>query len=294
MQSYKLRKTSETALFPIEYQLKLLRNENDKSWTLLMLKILSVIFSGIGTTVLSQDNCIPALIQYIFCSVLKKVIPTGWIIVIQILVTLGLFVLLSFISIKVINLLSSLKDNKKNDAERENLAEVFQKIILNNIITGKSFTKKAQSKYAELQNCMADTGIGQAKREEKVKEIKGEFCLYLSEALYYFRIADRQITKEKIIEIGSRDNYKNFLNEVGILTLAESLFMYEKSTNELKNLLMVLKDTDASIWEKRDLEVLSIAVSIEVIEKVIGNIMDWKVNLENTVTKLYPKKDEKG
>jgi len=66
MQSYKLRKTSETALFPIEHELRMLRQENDKSWTILMLKILSVVFSGIGTTVLFQENGIPALVKYIF------------------------------------------------------------------------------------------------------------------------------------------------------------------------------------------------------------------------------------
>lgn len=297
LQSYKLRKTSETALFPIEYQLKLLRQENDKSWTLLMLKILSVIFSGVGTTVLCQENCIPALVQYIFCNILKKEIPMGWLIAIQSLAAIGLFVLLSFITIKIINLLNLSKDNKKNDSERENLAEVFHKIILNNIITGKSFTKKAQSKYNELQKYNTDTEGEGAEREEKAKEIKGEFCLYLSEALYYFMIADRQITKEKIIEIGNRDNYQNFLDEVGILTLAESLFMYEKSINELKSLLMGLDDIDTSLWEPCDLEDLSITEGIKKVEEIIKNILDWKINLKNTVKELYPcirKRNEKG
>lgn len=48
MQSYKLRKNSETSMFPIEDELRKLRNDNEKNWTNLMAKIMSVVFSGIG------------------------------------------------------------------------------------------------------------------------------------------------------------------------------------------------------------------------------------------------------
>lgn len=228
MQSYKLRKTSETALFPIEYELRLLRQENDKSWITLMMKILSVVFSGIGTTVLCQENCIPALIQYIFCIVLKMSLSIGWIIVIQSLVAVGIFVILSLISIKVINWWHESKDNKKNDFERENLAEIFHKIILNNIITGKSFTKKAQAKFTEMQENIEEADQEEQKGKEnveKIKEIKREFCLYLSEAYYYFMIAERQIRKENIIEIGIRDEYLEYLNEVGIYVWCYQFFV---------------------------------------------------------------------
>ena len=277
MQSYKLRKTSETALFPIEHELRMLRQENDKSWTILMLKILSVVFSGIGTTVLFQENGIPALVKYILCNKLEKCISMGWIIIIQSLFAIAVFAIMSFISVKVINWWNSSKDNKKNNLERENLAEIFHKIILNNIITGKSFTKKAQAKFTEMQ--VKENG-------DKIKEIKREFCLYLSEAIYYFMIADRQIREEKIIEIGVRENYQEFLNEVGILALVESFSMYEASVNELKELLEELNTEDVSIWKEKESNETIVTKSIKMMDEIKNNILDWKTNLGNTVKAL--------
>ena len=51
--------------------------------------------------------------------------------------------------------------------ERENLAEIFHKIILNNIITGKSFTKKAEGKLKDMQDYMAQGG----NNAQKIKNI---------------------------------------------------------------------------------------------------------------------------
>lgn len=287
MQSYKLRKTSETALFPIEHELRMLRQENDKSWTTLMAKVLSVILSGIGTTVLCQDNCIPALTQYIFDVILKKSIPIGWIIIIQTFLAVGIFVLLSLIFIKIINVRNDSKDNKKDDLERENLAEVFHKIILNNIITGKSFTKKARIKFTEMQKQIEEAGNENNQKgkenKEQVRETKRELCLYLSEAFYYFMIAERQIRNKNIIEIGTRAKYLEYLDEVGILTLTESLLMYEKSVGELKNLLEKLQGMDSSIWKENEFEVLSMINGISRIEEIKKSILDWKINLNNTV-----------
>lgn len=294
MQSYKLRKTSETALFPIENELRLLRQENDRSFTVLMLKIVSVVFSGIGTTVLSQKEYIPSLIEYIICRVFKRSISSGWMILWEILVATGLFLVVSIVAFKFINWKNSIKDNKKNDFERENLAEVFHKVILNNIITGKSFTKKAQIKLNEMENFLKNKkGNGDKKElEEQFKETKREFCLYLSEAFYYFMIAERQMAERKIIEIGKRDEYIEYLNEVGVLALTESLLMYEKSVDELKKLFEYLKELQNMGFEvSNENEIFLVQNGINKIEIIINSLLEWKTNLSNTVQMLAEEKN---
>lgn len=277
MQSYKLRKTSEIVLFPIEHELKLLRQESDRSWTTLMAKILSVIFSGIGTTVLFQQNGLPELIN----SILINKIPMLCIIVIQVVAAICIFILFSVIFVKIINGKNESKDNKKGNFERENLAEIFHKIILNNIITGKSFTKKAQVKYIEMLKYISKKNAeNEIEPEEAVTDIKSECCLYISEALYYFLIAKKQIGEERIIEIGKRNNYIIFLNEVGILTLTESILMYEKSVKELREILNKLLSMSLQ-WNES--EIKSLKNSINKIDEIIENIMEWKNNLSNTI-----------
>lgn len=285
MQSYKLRKTSETVLFPIEHELRLLRQESDRSFTVLMLKIVSVVFSGIGTTVLSQKEYIPSLIEYIACRVFKRCISSGWMILWEILVAMGLFFIVSIVAIIIINWLNSIKDNKKNDFERENLAEVFHKIILNNIITGKSFTKKAQVKYSEMEHCFKnrnnEENLNNKEMDKQFKEAKRELALYLSEAFYYFMIAERQIDDRKIIEVGKRDKYIEFLNEVGVLALMESLLMYEKSVNELKKLFEYLQNLCPE--ESDDNEIFLVQNGIQRIDEIKDSVLEWKTNLSNTV-----------
>lgn len=277
MQSYKLRKTSEIVLFPIEHELKLLRQESDRSWTTLTAKILSVIFSGIGTTVLFQQNGLPELIN----SILNNKLPMFLIIVIQVVAAICIFILFSVIFVKIINGKNESKDNKKGNFERENLAEIFHKIILNNIITGKSFTKKAQVKYIEMLKYISKKNAeNEIEPEEAVTDIKSECCLYISEALYYFLIAKKQIGEERIIEIGKRNNYIIFLNEVGILTLTESILMYEKSVKELREILNKLLSMSLQ-WNES--EIKSLKNSINKIDEIIENIMEWKNNLSNTI-----------
>lgn len=291
MQSYKLRKTSETALFPIENELRLLRQESDRNWTSLVLKILSVLFSGIGTTLLCQDEYIPTLVKRIFT---KLQINPGHFVLFasQAVLAIAVFMVTAFGAITIINWKNRIKDNKKNEIERENLAEYFHKITLNNIITGKSFTKKALTKLIDMQNKMSeyDQNRSADQREakelqEKIKEIKREFCLYISEAIYYFSIAERQIEEKKIVEFGSRDKYLKYLKEIGVITLIESLLMYENAIDELQTLAVQLQQMDADIWNENPYEVVSILHCLEKTQNIKRRIMSWQADLNNTIKK---------
>lgn len=64
MKSYKLNKTFENSIFPIEIELKEI-NKNTLSNTLNNLA--AAVFSGIGTSILFQDNCFPKLLRLLYC-----------------------------------------------------------------------------------------------------------------------------------------------------------------------------------------------------------------------------------
>ena len=67
MQAYKLRKVMETVIYPVEDELRGIREENDKSWKQIVEKVGAVSFSGIGTTIAFQSDFIPALLQTYLC-----------------------------------------------------------------------------------------------------------------------------------------------------------------------------------------------------------------------------------
>lgn len=291
MQSYKLRKSSETVLFPIENELKLLRQESDKNWTGLMSKILAVVISGIGTTVLCQKELLPSLVNCIYKGILKEKIPIWLLYILQILAAVGLFALLCFAFAQFINWKDDAKDNKKDDFARESLAEVFHKIILNNIITGKSFTKKAEEKLSDIEIYLKQTNANDKTAcENQAKELKREFCLYLSEAVYYFTTAERQMKEYNIIEIGERKEYVEYLGEVGILTLTESLLMYEKSVHALEGIFNDMKEMDHFIWEENEIELLSIDLCLEKMKSIMKNVLQWKANFRDTIKNIKQKR----
>ena len=146
------------------------------------------------------------------------------------------------------------KDEKKHDKERRELAEYFYKVILNNILTGISFMKRAwnkrkeydkktllidcldikQNDYKEIKNTYLDS------QKYYLKEIK----LYISEALFYFKTADKQFEKKKIFENGMRKEYIEFIDIVGVSTLKNVFDMYNQSYNNLKELSDLMDDND--------------------------------------------------
>lgn len=293
MQSYKLRKTSETVMFPIENELRLLRQENDKSIIILMKKILSVIFSGIGTTLLCQKEYIPALIEEIMNCIFKDGISEIWMIILQILVAILLFGGLVLLDIKLISWKNAKKDNKKGGNNRKNLAEIFHKVVLNNIITGKSYTKKAEEKLEEMNGYITEYKTGKGQSQPKIWEAKRELCLYLSEATYYFMIAKMQIDSERMIETGIRKEYIEFLKEVRVLVLEEALLMYDQSVNKLIDMLEKILKKENFIWQDDKYEIFSIKSDLQQAAVVRKRISDWRTNLIDTIEKFEKKNQSK-
>jgi hypothetical protein len=143
---------------------------------------------------------------------------------------------------------------KKRDKDRKELAEYFHKVILNNILTGISFMKRAWNKkkeydkkeilinrldsqkedYEEMKSTYRDS------QKYYVKEIK----LYISEALFYFKTANKQFEKKKIFEKGMREAYVEFIDIVGLSTFKNLFDMYEQSYNNMRELSSFMGEND--------------------------------------------------
>lgn len=244
MQAYKLRKIIETVIYPVEDELRGIREENDKSWKKVVKQVGSVAFSGIGTTIAFQNEFLPALIKILFpCSNALCLFFLEFFIAIAIFIgTTALFWLWIYLSSKDI-------DEKKHDEDRKELAEYFHKVILNNILTGISFIKRAWNKKREYEQ--KELLIYNEKNEEMknayrdsqkyyLKEIK----LYISEALFYFKTANKQFEKKKIFEKGMRKAYVEFIDIVGLSTFKNVFDMYEQSYENMKELCNFMEDKD--------------------------------------------------
>lgn len=245
MQTYKMRKTTETVLYPIEDELRQIREGNEKSWNKLLWQIFSIVFSGIGTTLLCQEDLLPSVVIGIYCNIKKIKIE-------QVKMSFGVFVWEFLAAIVIFSLLCLLadwfirwrnknKDNKSSDTKRKNTAEYFHKVIFNNVITGVSFIKKVNECEKEVIKCREKIkdGVDEEEKmcyEDIMKGCEQEKILYVSEAIYYFKTANYQIDKEFIFEHSFNKKYEKFLNEVGIVALDKFLDMYEKAIMELKKL----------------------------------------------------------
>lgn len=249
MQAYKLRKIIETVIYPVEDELRGIREENDKSWKKVVKQVSSVAFSGIGTTIAFQNEFLPAII--------KKYSPCSdelFLFFLEFFIAIVIFIGITAFFWLWIYLSSKDNDEKKHDEERKELAEYFHKVILNNILTGISFTKRAWNKKEEykkkemLINCLDKKKEDYEEKKEAYRDSQKyytkEIRLYISEALFYFKTANRQFEKKKIFEKGMRKAYVEFIDIVGFSTFKNLFDMYGQTYENMKELCNFMEDSD--------------------------------------------------
>lgn len=273
MQAYKLRKVFETVIYPVEDELRGIREENDKSWKKIVKQVGSVAFSGIGTTIAFQNDFIPALIKQFFPCKNKL-----FLFALEFFVALAIFVGITAILWGLIYLSSKDTDEKRHDKERKELAEYFHKVILNNILTGISFTKRAWNKKKEydkkelliknLDRNKIDYEEMESMYRDSQKYYLKEIKLYISEALFYFKIANNQFDTKKIFEDGMRNAYVEFIDIVGLSTFKNLFDMYDQSYNNMKELCdwSLINDNQSDIGDIGEF-IISKKMSLKHIEK---------------------------
>lgn len=208
---YKLNKTFENSVYPIEIELKEI-NKNTLSNTLNNLA--AAIFSGIGTSILFQENCLPKLLKSIYCWLGLPKDGSGEAIC-NILVVIILFWILYFIGWginKHTRKKHELYEKKATSEGRRELAEIFHKSVINDIVTGISFVDKAE----EL-------------------EYKGDVAeMYLYESSYYFIRAKVQMEKMEALSPEKNERHRKFLKEVGSNTMRSTCKVYKAGLEKLK------------------------------------------------------------
>lgn len=211
MKLYKLNKTFENSIYPIELELKEI-NKNTLSNTLNNLA--AAVFSGIGTSILFQDNCLPKLLNlfYRWLGLVKGGVGEAiW----NIIIVMLLFVIL-YLSGWGINKHARKKHQlyeKKTTSEgRRELAEIFHKSVINDIVTGISFVDKAE----EL-------------------EYKGDVAeMYMYESEYYFMRAKMQMEQMDALSPEKNEDQNEFIKEVGLNTISSTCKVYKAGLEKLE------------------------------------------------------------
>lgn len=213
MKSYKLNKTFENSIYPLEQELKSINKTT--IWRTLS-NLSAAVFSGIGTSILFEDNCIPKILNNIYD---KKNIGIDTIEAarINIIVVIALFIILFLLGLLINKITKGICNSrydykkKKNQQGRSELAERFHKIIINDIVTGLSFVDKSE----ELQY------------SGSVAE------MYLYEASYYFIQAKLEMEYMELLNPEKNKNHLKFIDEIGENTIISTCKVYKDGLNKL-------------------------------------------------------------
>ncbi len=143
IKSYKLNKTLENSIYPLEQELKEINNNTISNS---LNNLVGIVFSGIGTSVVFSENCVLDLLAYVYDfwgistdSFIRAIINS--------LVALILFLLFYFAGLLVNNITKKrgkLYKKKGSSEGRSELREIFHKSIINDIVIGISFVNKAE------------------------------------------------------------------------------------------------------------------------------------------------------
>lgn len=220
----------------IEKVLKETRLKNEEYLSVFFEKVIAVLFGGIGTTLLFQNDLFPRFLN----KIVEKYSESQISILLSVVGYVCVFLIICivyFLLFKFIDHRSKTRDNKRTAEDRELLAEYFHKVFINEIIMGTSFTQKADRKFASMIK-------GDKTNSEKVK-IMHDCCMYISQAQFYLKMAKEDVVKIGIgkhqIEHDSTTvyskRYEMFVKIVGNLALVESVQMLRETIEALEKVI---------------------------------------------------------
>mgnify|MGYP004600273897 FL=1 len=271
MESYKPRKNSEISLYPIELMLKKMQDENKCNLKNTVYKTSAVSLSGVGIVFLFQNMYLKNMVEEVVTYL--KWNCTSWKVdVLTFLFGFFLFAIINVMFWGILKIKNNYEDSKRNKELREDMAEYFHKVILNNIIMGLSFAKKASNLLKE-------------------KAAQNQCCFYASQSLFYLKTAIRELDEKRIFEAGGRERYTNFVNEVGWITLFESLKTLDSAFLEIDTIIQTLSNDPAYNLEEGIFELNELKRQKSSIENA-RTITLWKTQLIDTLNKMNKKKME--
>ena len=224
IKSYKLNKTLENSIYPLELELKEINNNTISNS---LNNLVGIVFSGIGTSVLLNDSCVLELLEFIYniCEIpAQSVIRAS----LNCIIVISLFILFYFVGLLINGITkkkSRLYKKKGTSKGRSELREIFHKSIINDIVIGISFVDKAEE-------------IGY---DGDVAE------MYLYEAAYYFIQAKIQMEEMELLDPEKNEEHEQFISEIGLKTIESTCKVFYAGLKKLYNKMAEGK-------EKRDIK----------------------------------------
>lgn len=212
IKSYKLNKTFENSIYPLEQELKEINNNTVSN---ALNNLVAIIFSGIGTSILLDENSALILLGELYDAIgipIEGNERAIWNLIISIVCFLFMFIIGLVINkcIKKRNVLYKKKGTHKGRSE---LREAFHKSIINDIVIGLSFVDKAE----ELT-------------------YKGDVSeMYLFEAAYYFVQAKIQMEEMELLSPEKSSTQKKFVEQIGLKTIESTCKVYNAGLIKLVN-----------------------------------------------------------
>ena len=265
MQSFKIKKDIENSAYPIEMMVRDIKLKGEISWGRMIADVTAVTFSGIGTTLCLQEEYLPRILKCVF----KIRTASLQLFILEALLAFGIFALITGAAWGLIHRYYQDVDNKKTKESREELVDYYYKVVLNNILTGVSYVKKAWKKrdeYKKKDECIADRnkkileiGMDQEAKDNLEKQNRKdaesqqyysrEIRLYICEAIFYFKTANVQFNEKHYFESGEREEYLELLQMIGMGTLQSVYEMYKKS---LDNIIEIDKFVGDSMYDNSE------------------------------------------
>lgn len=226
MKSYKLNKIFENSIFPIERQLAELNNSTKKNILDIVVNFFAVFFSGIGTSILFQQNVFPKFLKSLLCKFLEDKTDIDIVYaVLEILLIVIIFILLYVVGKQLFkgeSMKHKLLKKKNTDEGRKELLEYFHKSVINNIVMGTSFLSKVTEK---------NDG------SEEEKQLPATEMMYLCEAVYYYSLAEKDIEYLNLFDSEMEEKSVNLIKMIGIRTLFYTIQVFSEGVNELQECL---------------------------------------------------------
>jgi large-conductance mechanosensitive channel len=268
MKSYKISQTIEKNLYPIEAKLDEIRESNRKNLRqfldiyapVFISAVLTAAFGGsiVSNSVETAEDVVLTFWERVFHSWFGKSLC--------ILVVFVIFAFVIFFICKILHIIADRRDNKGTSNKRNQIAKVFYKVIIPEIITGVSLFERAYEIELAV-NGEGDEVAGVDAEDIHLDELDGnqpvrnKAILYYYESFYHFKLVAEGLDKEQIIECkdSERENLKKLYEVIGVDALKKAIGLCRHCVREIckriedadeENLCRLFDDYNRNLLDK--------------------------------------------
>ncbi len=241
MRSFKISQSIDKNLYPIEAKIVELNNSNRRFITQLFTIYAPVFISALLTTVFS-GSILPSVGNSssggAAQSQLGNLINTWWGKAIAIILVFVIFSLVLFIVFFFIRKIAQKADRKGSPEKRDEIACVFYRVIIPEIITAvglfeRAYEIESEEKGTGQSNVDAETIV--LNELQQGESVSNKATLYYYEAFFQFKLVYETIKKNEIIEHkgANREKLQELYRLIGIDALRKSINICHHCVTEI-------------------------------------------------------------